>query len=125
MQKLIRITKFLQLNEFEITIWSLWLKQLEWNSDNLSLESFLFATGIQAKGYANSESELEEYLKRLEHDFPKVKKQYDSWVKVKKHLCDFSLREINREYRKLFRVFYFNYIDFTTKFLGYKKQSRL
>lgn len=103
--KLIMISKLLHMNELEITIWSLWLEKLNWVTDGLTLSNFLFVTGAQAKAYTNPGTEMEIYMKKLAHDFPQIGRGYNSWISSKKHIMEFDLIVVNREYNKLKKVF--------------------
>jgi len=106
LNKLIVVSRLFHLNELEIAVWSLWLERLNWKLDDLSLETFLFVTGAQAKAYLNLEIEMEVYFKKLGHDFPKVRKAYESWIKQESHKMNLSTVDINKEYKKFKQVLY-------------------
>lgn len=106
LNKLIIISRLFHLNELEIAVWSLWLEQINWKLDSLPLETFLFVTGAQAKAFLNPEIEMEVYFKKLGHDFPKVRKAYESWIRQKSHIMNLSIVDTNKEYKRLKQVLY-------------------
>lgn len=101
LNKVIVVSRMFHLNELEITVWSLWLEKLNWKLGDLSLETFLFVTGAQAKAYLSPEIEMEVYFKKLGNDFPKARVAYESWIKVGSHNIDLSIHAINKEYKRL------------------------
>lgn len=100
------VSRLFHLNELEIAVWSLWLEKLNWELGELSLESFLFVTGAQAKAHLNPEIEMEIYFQKLGHDFPKVMQAYKSWISTPKHHVDLNSVDMNREYKRLKQVLY-------------------
>jgi len=100
------VSRLFHLNELEISVWSLWLEKLNWQAGDLSVESFLLITSIQAKAFLNPEMEMEIYFKKLGHDFPKIMQSYKTWIKT--HTLNLTHIAINNEYKKLKQVLLFH-----------------
>lgn len=86
------------MNEFEITVWSLYLDKLEWNMENLQLEIFLLVTSMQVKERLNDESEMGIYTKKVAEEFYGFKIVYDNWIRRINHSVNIELKEINKLY---------------------------
>lgn len=102
-----KICKLLHMNELEITVWSLYLEQLEWSIERLGVEMFLVVSAMQAKDYLNDGLELQMYLKKTNEEYPDFNYEYEEWINKREHRISFGIKEINKQYNK-YRLVCFN-----------------
>jgi len=95
-----KICKLLHMNELEITVWSLYLEQLEWNTNGLPAETFLLIIAVQAKEFLNDELEMKMYLKKVNEEYPDFKDGYKEWVNKRENNIRLEVKDINRQYNK-------------------------
>lgn len=95
-----KICKLLHMNELEITAWSLYLEQLEWNTNSLPAETFLLIIAMQAKDFLNDEPEMEIYLKKVNEEYTDFKDAYDEWVSKRENNISLEIKDINKQYNK-------------------------
>jgi hypothetical protein len=88
------------MNELEITAWSLYLEQLEWNTNSLPAETFLLIIAMQAKDFLNDEPEMEIYLKKVNEEYTDFKDAYDEWVSKRENNISLEIKDINKQYNK-------------------------
>ena len=85
------------MNEIEIIVWSIWLDELGWNVEKVSMECLMFITAVQAKEYVNDESEMGIYKKEMDANYKKMTMSYEEWKKD--HKVAISVIDINKRFR--------------------------
>lgn len=112
----------LQMNELEVTIWSLWLDEIHWEMGDLAVDTFVLVTAMQVKERLNDENVLKAHLSKVRDDFPNVDLIYGAWKKDEAHALKINLKEINRLYAKYRQVSWL--CECSLRLLTWRREAR-
>lgn len=101
---LAKISKFFHMNELEVVVWSLWLDNLCWTMNSLSLDETLYVAAIQTKEYLNCGEVVKVYKDELAANQRHIMDAYESWTKDRKHDISVGVMEINQRYNDFRQV---------------------
>jgi len=103
-KQLAKISKLFHMNELEVVVWSLWLDNLCWTMNNLSLDETLFIAAMQTKEYMNDKETMRIYMEELTLNYRTIMVAYESWVKDKRHEINVNIKDINKRYSEYRQV---------------------
>ena len=87
------------MNELEVTVWSMWLDKLSWETQDLSIDTFLLITAMQVKEHLN----FTKYNQaKIKEECPNIDLLYAKWNET--HNLDINLKEVNKLFRKFRQV---------------------
>ena len=99
LEKLIESYKLLNLNDFEITFWSIILDRALVLQNLYPLNSLVILTAYASK--ANTNRFLDSINKNIDKAYPGFKSKYNEWIKLYPELTLSSPQEINKKYQEL------------------------
>jgi hypothetical protein len=99
LQLMLTTAKELQLNEFEVIAWAIYLKKFVWVDQTLSLVTKLMYAGLAAKTYMNEDTEAIQAYLNLKH--PKFNESFNIWLLSYRGRMSITPRQMNEAFREL------------------------
>mmetsp|Transcript_6785 Transcript_6785/g.12228 ORF Transcript_6785/g.12228 Transcript_6785/m.12228 type:complete len:312 (-) Transcript_6785:2646-3581(-) len=99
LQLMVATAKELQLNEFEVIVWALYLRKFVWRDNSLTLVTKLMYAGLAAKTYMNEDTEAIQSYLNAKH--PKFTENFNSWLLAYRGRMSITPRQMNEAFREL------------------------